>query len=902
MSQVGSAFVVVKPLLTDFRSEVAQGVNRAVGSATIPLPVSPKIATGSAVTWERLASGATIPKVVPLPVQPTITPAARAAFGAEVGGLRGGLLGSGQFAASRALGIGGVAAGLFVFAKGAVAAIKASASLEQELNVFQQVSGASADQMKRVREEARKLGADISLPAVSAGDAAQTMTELAKAGLSVNDVLSGTRGTLQLAAAAQIDFASATELSANALNAFQLPGAQAVKVADLLAGAANAAQGNISDFGNALTQSAAVAHQAGISIDQTVTFLTELAKAGISGSDAGTSLRVALLRLIAPTKEARDIFKALGIVVTDASGNVRVDVFEQLRRSMLRLDPATKNAALATIFGTDAIRAAAIFTREGARGFDQLEQQVTRQGQAAETAAARTKGLSGSISGLVSNLQTFGTDVGTVVLPFLTAIVGEANKAVTGLDKVDTKLIQIGKDVGKIKIPGGGTFGGELADAFKKFGGDAALAIPQVQTLKDLVVAVQRVSSGFKNKPIIPAVTGATPPGGSALNRLITGSLADPELEKAMAAAGRKSGAAFVHAAGTEITKQERTVIDAAKKTVRDAQTALKTVVAEGARAIEASAVEAKQSLTSIGQGLADQVGTLLDTGALAQRIGDLSTIQDRLTRSRDALQASLDRQQKALQRVNLGRDLKTAEDDLRRAQEQLVGGAPSTAESRAGNARFLQPFKDRVRDAKSALSDFDAQARVDKVTERINTLGLKISGLGDKLDAQKARIQRTLNDIVAKFNAGLLTGPQASARVAAILEKNVGAMSKAGDKQGFAFKQAFAAQVFALQAQIAAILGGPQTKKTGAEPTIVKPSDAVTAAAANTAAARRSLGDALAGVAKAQAEATKAITNPNGTNAILRDIRRELRGSPSKSSADVATPGKPRVKAGGPR
>ena len=93
------------------------------------------------------------------------------------------------------------------------------------------------------------------------------MTELAKAGLSVRDSLAGARGVLQLSAAAQIGIADATELSASALNAFQLAGGEAVHVADLLANAANNAQGSISDMGLALRQSAAVAKLVGISLE-----------------------------------------------------------------------------------------------------------------------------------------------------------------------------------------------------------------------------------------------------------------------------------------------------------------------------------------------------------------------------------------------------------------------------------------------------------------------------------------------------------------------------------------------------------------------------------------------------------------------------------------------------------
>src|SRR5262245_24251125 len=49
---------------------------------------------------------------------------------------------------------------------------------QSSLNMFQAVSGATADQMAAVGERAKQLGADMTLPATSAGDAAAAMTEL----------------------------------------------------------------------------------------------------------------------------------------------------------------------------------------------------------------------------------------------------------------------------------------------------------------------------------------------------------------------------------------------------------------------------------------------------------------------------------------------------------------------------------------------------------------------------------------------------------------------------------------------------------------------------------------------------------------------------------------------------
>ena len=93
------------------------------------------------------------------------------------------------------------------------AALDTAMDYQSGLNIMQAVSGATGEQMAQVAETAKALGADMSLPATSAADAAKAMTELAKAGLSVNDTLGAAKGVLQLAAAGNLSEAAAAEIA-----------------------------------------------------------------------------------------------------------------------------------------------------------------------------------------------------------------------------------------------------------------------------------------------------------------------------------------------------------------------------------------------------------------------------------------------------------------------------------------------------------------------------------------------------------------------------------------------------------------------------------------------------------------------------------------------------------------
>lgn len=316
--------------------------------------------------------------------------------------------------------------GLLGMGLAAAYAVKQAASFQQQLNVLQAVSGATAGQMKALGAEAMRLGADVKLPATSAQDAAEALTELVKAGLSVKDAMAAARPVLQLSAAAQVDNATAAQDAATALNAFHLAGTQATHVADLLAGAANASAGNIQDFAEGLRFAGAAAHGAGQSIADTVTALAEMANAGLSGSVAGSSLAQALRALQAPSAKARDEMHKLGINIYDAKGQMlpMPKIIDTFTKATDNLTQKQKNQALATIFGSRAVQAARIVFLGGVDAFDKLGSSVDKAGNAQRLAAAQTKGAAGQFQALQSIVQTAAITFGQDLLPAATAAAG----------------------------------------------------------------------------------------------------------------------------------------------------------------------------------------------------------------------------------------------------------------------------------------------------------------------------------------------------------------------------------------------------------------------------------------------------------------------------------------------
>lgn len=301
--------------------------------------------------------------------------------------------------------------GVVAVAQGAISAIKSIAStiadFDQQLANIRSLGGEYAASIDRIAQAAVELGPKLGIAPV---EALKGFEELAKAGLTTEQILTGgLEAALTLAAAGTLEVGQAAELTASTLTQFNLQGEEAGKIADLLAKGANIAQGGVGDLGAALNQSGLVAAQFGLSVEETVGALTLFAQAGLIGSDAGTSFRSALLRLQNPTKEARDVLNQYGIELVDAQGNFLdlATIAGQLQTRLSGLTEEQRGAALATIFGQDAIRVANILYKEGAESVASYTRQVNDSGFASGVAGERLNSLQGSVSQLGASWDRF---------------------------------------------------------------------------------------------------------------------------------------------------------------------------------------------------------------------------------------------------------------------------------------------------------------------------------------------------------------------------------------------------------------------------------------------------------------------------------------------------------------
>jgi TP901 family phage tail tape measure protein len=862
---IAEAFVRLRPDVASFPAETQRVLAQSFQRVSVPPGTQQRLAgqlfgaefaTTAATATTAAASGATFSSAQQAGLASRLfgpgfrNETGRAIQGALVG------LGGGQLAAQFAFfGAGGAA--LAVLGGQLIQATVSAANFERQLEILQQTTGATEEEVAQFADRAEELGRNLELPGATAQDAAEAMLALSKAGLGVEDSMTGAEGALQLAIAAETDIGTAAGIAAAGLNAFDLAGTEATRVADLLAGAADAALGDITDFGFALQQSAAVADQAGLSIDQLVALITELGRQGIIGSDAGTSIRTALLRLVPTTEEAAELMRQLGIEIdkTRTVGEQLPELLDQYKASLAGLSPTLRQAVLQQIFGTDAIRAATVAIEEGGAGLARTQAEIDRTGLAAEKAAARGEGAAGAFADIASEAETAALNVGQGLLPQVTElaealadVLSVANLAADGIGRLAAV------DLGPL-----GDAGGVLREVFNPanfvFGGlGPRLAFNEIRGLiqgteddaeqlgsvfddigNSIVASVNDIASAFQTAANVGRLANTLGLTEDELNTIAR--TVSQQGEQAGFAVGRR----FVDGLASGITQDEQKAINAARAT-------LDQIRREGAAQIRETIRSARANLESLGSALGESLADIVELGPIGDRLEEL----------RDAL----DELEEDVSRRQLRFDLSQAQLDLRDARDAIQNIGVPTPRQRRLQQEFLKPFQERVADAKSSIQEFDLTQQIEQQEEL--------------RDAAQKAAREGIDELVASFDEGKISAAEFNRLLERQLAPTLSLIGR--ENLGITIEREFLANVETLVAQVrelSGFIGRPGT----APGRVISP-------AATAAEVQRRVAEAQVSLAKTQEDALKVTKEQQQEleiqTGLLRSIVKAL-GGPAK-------------------
>lgn len=345
------------------------------------------------------------------------------------------LSGLGNLATATVTAAGVAAVGAVTAVTGAVAVgVGKAAEMEQRTADIASIMGVAFDEAKPLSDLIANLGMDPKLK-VNATEAADAIQNLAANGLSMAEILDGAaRSTVLLANATGADFGTAANVATDSMALFGIKAADMKAAVDGITGVTVASKFGINDYALALAQGGGVAAAAGVEFDDFNATIAAISPYFAGGSDAGTSFKVMLQRLVPGSKEAEGAMRELGLVTEDgknqffdANGQLKSmqEITGLLQTALGGLSEEQKNAALSTIFGSDAMRAAVALADTGSEKFGELKDSLAGV-NAEASASTRMDTFSGQLEVLQGIIDGLLLQIGQSFLPLLRDVVAWA--------------------------------------------------------------------------------------------------------------------------------------------------------------------------------------------------------------------------------------------------------------------------------------------------------------------------------------------------------------------------------------------------------------------------------------------------------------------------------------------
>lgn len=373
-----------------------------------------------------------------------------------IGNLKGGSsflnLAKGGFAMATGI---GTAAAAFDVLKGAITDnIETARNFEKSVSKIAALTGASVETINQLKKSALELGGTTTQTASEVMDAFGMIGSKSPDLLKNADALAEvTKNCIMLSEASNMDLATAATAVTGILNQFGISANRSAEIVNILAAASQQGAGDVSYLNTAIVNCGAVAGTLGISVNETVSEIEQLAQAGVDASSAGTQLKNIMLKL------------------ESSSDN-------NLKPSVVGLNTAIKNLGeqhlntteLTKKFGTENV-AAALTLIKTAESADKLTKSITNTNTAEEQQKKNNDNLDGSLKNLSSKWEAFnlaineGNGLIRSCVDVTADLVGWMTKLITKTDDATEARKRLNRELG-----GDGSKESTVGDNVKRVG------------------------------------------------------------------------------------------------------------------------------------------------------------------------------------------------------------------------------------------------------------------------------------------------------------------------------------------------------------------------------------------------------------------------------------------------
>ena len=339
-----------------------------------------------------------------------------------------GSIGAAAETAGRALTLG-VTAPLMTAAGAAIqTGMQFDASMSNVYGLMSSLNLSQA-QMDALRDTAREMGATTKF---SASEAADAMGYMALAGWDDAQVIAGIPGVLNLAAAANMDLAKASDIVTDTMTPFGMAASRAGEAADVFAYAQANSNTTVEGLGEAMKYAAPTADAFGMTLQDTAAAMGVLANAGIKGSQGGTTLNAMLRDMKKNAKNGAIAIGKTKVALTNADGSYRsyAAIIRDIDKATSSMTASQRDAALGAIFGDESLKGILATLKQGPDALDAMtEGMYACGGAAADMAATMGDNLKGDLAILESGAQDMAIALSDWLMPAARGVV----QGVTGL-------------------------------------------------------------------------------------------------------------------------------------------------------------------------------------------------------------------------------------------------------------------------------------------------------------------------------------------------------------------------------------------------------------------------------------------------------------------------------------
>lgn len=332
-----------------------------------------------------------------------------------------GLAAIGMGAAIGAFGVASVKTGMeFDSAMSQVAATMGKTMTEMESEVGS-VDLAWGEFSGNLREYAQEMGAHTKFSAI---EAAEALNYMALAGYDTQKSMEMLPPVLSLAAAGNMELATASDMVTDASSALGLSQEQTVAMVDQMAAAASKSNTSVEQLGSAMLTVGGTAKVLKGGTTELSTALGILADNGTKGAEGGTALRNILTAIQGDKFEKT--FGEMGVAAYDAQGNLRSlkDIFADMQVAMEGMTDEQKTDIINKTFNARDLKNVNALLGTTADRWDELGAAIEdSEGAAQQMADTQLDNLAGDITLLKSAFEGLKISVSDELTPAFRGLV-----------------------------------------------------------------------------------------------------------------------------------------------------------------------------------------------------------------------------------------------------------------------------------------------------------------------------------------------------------------------------------------------------------------------------------------------------------------------------------------------